>query len=399
MADASVASFLAGLREYDLLTPAQWQQLGDVPEDFQTLARALTCRQWLTEYQVNEIKGGRAAELTWGPYVVLDRLGDGGTGRLFKARHRFRERLAAVKVLREDLFSPSDQAGPLLDRFRREPRALAALLAHPHVVDVFDAGQQRGRWFLAMAYLEGTDLQTLVQAQGPLPIGRACSYTWQAALGLQHLHEHHMVHRDIKPGNLLVNAADGQVKILDLGLVRVLQGGRAHETTWELPCAGVQMGTPAYMAPEQAADPHQVDIRADVYSLGRTLCFLLRGQVPDPSEGAEVVAQLRPEVPAALRGVLRRMTAARPQDRYAAPAQVAAALARFCDLPPGPGHRVAATASGQPARASGPQTASVIGASRSGRPIWRSPWMTLVLLACLLLLGLELLAALAWLLG
>jgi hypothetical protein len=189
-----------------------------------------------------------------------------------------------------------------------------------------------------MEYVEGTDLDRLVKQAGPLAIEKACAYLRQAALGLQHAHERGLVHRDVKPANLLLSGKE-VVKVLDLGLARVHQAMTESRFSRGLTAEGTILGTPDYMAPEQLEDPHQVDIRADIYSLGCALYYLLSGQVPFPNcalfqkllkiQQAEPtpIETLRPDVPASLAMVLRRMMAKDRDSRYQTPGEVAQALA------------------------------------------------------------------------
>src|SRR5207302_5038885 len=163
----------------------------------------------------------------------------------------------------------------ILERFQRETRLLAEL-RHPHIVQAYDAGLAGDVWFLAMELLEGIDLAGLVHQRGRLPVGLACEYIRQAALGLQHAHQRGLVHRDIKPSNLFLTAEG--VKLLDLGLARPQAAGAQGELTQN----NSVMGTPDYLAPEQAVDPRKAGARSDLYSLGCTLYFLLTGQPPFP---------------------------------------------------------------------------------------------------------------------
>jgi WD40 repeat protein/tRNA A-37 threonylcarbamoyl transferase component Bud32 len=273
------------------------------------------------------------AELADHPrYRVLGVLGSGGMGTVYRAEHRLMERRVALKVIRRGLLDNPEA----VERFRREVKA-AARLAHPNIVTAYDAERAGDMHFLVMEYVEGISLDELVRARGRLPAAEACDYVRQAALGLQHAHECGMVHRDVKPANLILTVA-GQVKVLDLGLARLVrEGGPAGTAT----AAGLVVGTPDYMAPEQVADSHAADIRADVYSLGCTLYHLLAGHPPFP-EGSPVekllahqqrrpraLHEFRDDVPRGLEPVLDRMLAKDPAQRFPTPAAVAAALEPF----------------------------------------------------------------------
>jgi serine/threonine-protein kinase len=334
---AELIQTLSGLR---LLDAAQLDKLqravqGHSPEP-RTVARELLKHDWLTPFQVNQVLQGKGAELMLGPYVLLERLGEGGMGHVFKARHQLMNRIVAIKIIRKELLAHGDA----VERFRREIR-LAAQLDHPNLVRAYDAAQVGDTHFLVMEYAEGTDLQRLVQKSGPLPVVQACIYIRQAALGLQHAHERGLVHRDVKPSNLQMTGQGTMVKILDMGLARTQEPDAPRA---ELTQARSVMGTPDYIAPEQIADPRRVDSRADIYSLGCTFYFLLTGRPPFPEGTWEeklvcqrkvepfAVEQVRPDVPPALGAVLRRMMAKRPEERYSTPAAVADALMPFCGM-------------------------------------------------------------------
>jgi serine/threonine-protein kinase len=343
MATVSPADLLAALGRLPLLVGPGAEELPRLAAAFpapRDLARELVQRSLLTPFQANQLLTGRGDELVVGPYVLLERIGQGGMGQVFKARHTLMHRLVALKLIRrERLGDPSAVA-----RFHREIRA-AAKLSHPNIVIAHDAGQAGDAHYLVMELVEGPDLSKLVRQSGPLPVALACEVARQAAVGLQYAHEQGLVHRDIKPSNLVLAAAPGgagpgTVKVLDLGLARLVGGDGPAAT--ELTRDGALMGTPAYLAPEQADDARAADARADVYALGSTLYYLLTGRPPLP-EGSltqkllalqqsepEPVESLRPEVPAALGAVLRRMMAKRPADRFQTPAEAAAALAPFC---------------------------------------------------------------------
>src|SRR6516162_7600239 len=270
-------------------------------------------------------------------YRVVRLLGEGGMGSVYEAEQIAMQRRVALKVIRG-----AGTASPaVLERFRREVRA-AARLSHPNIVTAYDAETAGELHFLVMEYVKGISLAWLVKERGPLPIDEACDYVRQAALGLQHAHEEGVVHRDIKPDNL-IRCSDGTVKILDFGLAALTaeRGGGLTE-------ANVVMGTPDYMAPEQAEDSHRADIRADLYSLGCTLYFLLTGMPPYPAATPllKVLAhrdrpvpslrRARPDVPQDLAAVVECLLAKSPEDRYQTPRELAAALKPFTRPVPKP---------------------------------------------------------------
>jgi serine/threonine-protein kinase len=276
-------------------------------------------------------------------------------GIVWKARHREHDRIVALKIIRKDrLNNPNAVA-----RFRREARA-AARLSHPNIVLLFDSDQEGDAHYLAMEYVPGLTLQEVLDKDGPLPVGVVCDYIRQAALGLQHAYEQGMVHRDIKPSNLMVafpvsarhephdgnSSGDpplpleqGIVKILDMGVARLQHlHDPPEETITTLTQSGTVLGTPDYVAPEQLENPHSADIRADLYSLGCTAYELLCGKVPFSGgtliqkldrqrwEVPPSVEQLRPEVPAEVSAVVRRLMAKSPDDRFQTPGELAEAL-------------------------------------------------------------------------
>jgi serine/threonine protein kinase/tetratricopeptide (TPR) repeat protein len=263
-------------------------------------------------------------------YRLMRLLGSGGMGSVYLAEHRVLGRRVALKVINPELLSDPNA----LERFRSEARA-AACLSHPNVVTVYDAETAGDGHFLVMEYVAGTDLARLVAKCGPLPVEAACDYVAQAALGLEHAHRHGMVHRDITPRNLMLTD-DGAVKVLDFGLAYFVSEAK----TGDRPAMqNVLLGSIDYMAPEQAADPHSADIRADVYSLGCTLYFLLAGQPPFPQgdlaekirshaqRSPSALVEARGDLPPELPQVLERMLAKSPAERYQSPGEVVAALA------------------------------------------------------------------------
>lgn len=288
----------------------------------------------------SSIHGDIPPELAEHPrYEIVRLIGKGGMGDVYEAVHRKMERRVALKVINRDLF----QKAEAVNRFHREVKA-AAQLSHSNIVTAFDADQADAFHFMVMEFVDGVDLAQIVKDHGAMPVGDACDYIRQAAMGLQHAHERGMVHRDIKPHNLMVTA-DGTIKILDFGLASLtpeaLPNSSFNEARSDLTAAGAIMGTPDFISPEQANDARQVDIRSDIYSLGATLYYLLSGQVPfdDGSvmhklkSHAEVepvaLTSLRDDLPGELVGIVTRMMAKAPNERYLTPREVAEALESF----------------------------------------------------------------------
>jgi serine/threonine protein kinase len=398
-ATLSVMDLLDALRQNQLLGSGRLEELArglaTPPPEPRTLAGDLVRRGWLTAYQVEQLFQGRGPQLVLGPYLLLERLGEGGMGTVYKARHRSMERVVALKIIRPERLAQGDA----LQRFQREIRALAQL-AHANIVTAYHADCAGDTSFLVMEYVEGTDLYRLVEASGPLAVPLACDFIRQAALGLQHACERGLVHRDVKPSNLLLAQDRAVIKLLDLGLARHETAGVSATVPGELTREGVMLGTPDYMAPEQAVDPRQADIRADIYSLGCTLYYLLVARPPFP-EGTLTqkllwhqhadpppVEDLRPGLPAGLAAVIRKMMAKRAEDRYQTPAEAAAALAPF--LTPQPEEtaadlRKAATVSSARKAASPPPPPPKLAPGRRGRGVSARVVTGLALL--LLLLG------------
>jgi hypothetical protein len=332
----SVADFLKAAQQSRLLVAAQivpLQQGGF--SDATALAGHLVSLGSLTSLQAEFLLKGRGTDLVMGPYLLMDRLGQGWSSYVFRARHTLLNRVVALKVIRKELIA---ELGPDLGRrFFQEMQAIGRM-SHRNVVAAYDAGPIGDTFFLAMEYVEGMDLASVVARDGPLDAGKACAYIREAALGLQHAHDCGLVHRDLKPSNLLLcDGPRATVKILDLGLARLhlTETGRSQS---HLTCGGDLLGTPDYMAPEQAEDPHQADVRADIYSLGCTLHFLLTGQ--PPFAGGSIMQKLKrhreeepprleaaqPTIPPVVAQVVRRCLAKRPEDRFGTPAELALAL-------------------------------------------------------------------------
>ena len=307
------------------------------PLTAEQLAQEMHRRGLLTKFQAHAVYQGKTRGLVVGNYVVLDKVGQGGMGYVYKAQHRKMKRVVALKVLP----SGATKSAQSIGRFQREVEA-AAKLTHPNIVTAYDADEAHGVRFLVMEYVEGKDLHSAVQNQGPLAVAVAVDCVLQAAGGLEYAHGLGVIHRDIKPANLMWDR-EGKVKILDMGLARVEALGAAEPG---LSHSGQFLGTPDYMAPEQALDAHRADARADVYSLGCTLYYLLTGRAP---YGGQSIAQQfiahrehpipslraqRPDVPERLDAVFRKMIAKRPEDRQQSMGEVIAEMQQ-CELPQG----------------------------------------------------------------
>ena len=335
--------------------------------DARTYARALVEANVLTTFQAKAIYDARIKGLTFGEYIILDQLGKGGMGIVYRAKHRRMDRLVAIKVLPRFAMATKGLVG----RFYREVKT-AGKLMHPNIVAALDASEDDGLHYLVMEYVEGQDLGKLLRESGPLELNHAVNCVIQAAKGLQYAHEQGVIHRDIKPANLLLDG-NGVVKILDMGLARVtgavsdgLGDSRsaasptsagdtnavsavAEPPAWEedttaadeqtrLTKAGEVMGTLDYMSPEQFTDSRSVDARGDIYSLGCTLYRLLTNQRPFPADTVGAVFDahhhapipslraVRPDIPEHLETVFQRLLAKDPDQRPSSMSEVIQAL-------------------------------------------------------------------------
>ncbi len=301
------------------------------------LGEALVRAGLLTSYQVHRVLAGTTHGLVLGNYRVLERLGAGGMGVVFLAEHYLLMRRVAIKVL------PVEEECPawLRQRFFVEMRVLADL-HHPNIVTAYDAGElpsaggdQPALNYLVMELVSGGDLEKYVVDHGPRPIPQACDWVRQAACGLQEAHDLHLIHRDVKPSNLLLSA-QGQVKLVDFGLVRQFSNPLTDPRSL--------LGSIQFMAPEQSHDPSAVGVPADIYGLGATLFWLLTGETPyplAPSVAASLrllqqtrprrLRTLRPDAPEELEALLERMLDRDPLRRPAMPLAIVNALLPFAD--------------------------------------------------------------------
>ncbi len=339
-APATVPEFIeivrkSGLVGDDKLRPEidRWGTDVAAPTTPEQAATQLLNSGVITRFQARQFKLGRYKRFTIaGKYRLLELLGVGGMGAVYLCEHVFMKRLVAIKVLPvEKLADPSN-----LERFYREARAVAAL-DHPNIVRAYDIDKADNLHFLVMEYVDGTSLQEIVARYGPVDATRAAHYIAQAAVGMHHGHLLSLVHRDIKPGNLLLDRT-GVIKLLDMGLARFFNDKDDNLTArFDDNCV---LGTADYLAPEQAIS-NVVDIRADIYALGGTFYFMLTGQSPVP-EGTvaaklvfhqtsepKSVTDFRSDVPPGMLAVLKKMMKKKPEERYQTPLEVAEALAEW----------------------------------------------------------------------
>ena len=367
------------LTRYQMLSPSHLETLARESGKYTSaseITEDLVQRGWLTKYQQSHILSGQGDKLILGPYRLVEPLGEGGMGMVVKGWHPRLDRYAAIKVIRPQVLATKPE---IITRFHREAKAIAQL-HHPNLVMLYDADEVNGTHYIAMEFVDGPTLEKMVRQNGPMAIKQSCDYMRQAALGLQHAAECGLVHRDIKPSNILVtvkssshskrsstqlkrpalvtvrdrdlalessvigrtDSAWGVIKILDMGLAR-LQESLEEETDPGTPLtrAGALLGTPDFIAPEQARDARTVDIRADLYSLGCTFYYILTGRPPFPggndvqklikhqTERPVPVEELRPHVPTLVTNIVERLMAKKVEDRFQTPQELAEVLADY----------------------------------------------------------------------
>ncbi|HKI37520.1 MAG TPA: serine/threonine-protein kinase [Gemmataceae bacterium] len=351
MEPQSVESACNLLAKSGLLTPAQvrpllqrWRAESRTPDDLVGFRSWLVASGYVTEYQAGLVMRGKVDHFFFGPYKILERVGKGRMAGVYKALHTLGQPVA-IKVL-----PPSRARDPqLLARFQREAR-LAMKLNHPCLVRSLEVGEIDGLHYIVMEYLDGETAEDVIRRRGQLPPDEAVRIVYLALLGLQHICEQGMIHRDLKPGNLMLvgstpaSTRKAAVKIMDIGLGKALfdeESATSPGGNFELTNEGSLLGTPDYMAPEQARSVQTADIRADIYSLGCTLYHALAGQVPFPetnlvrllmrhaSESPRPLPALNRAVSEGLQLVVASMMAKDPARRYPTPKQAAQALQPF----------------------------------------------------------------------
>lgn len=305
---------------------------GEVPEDTVQLAEMLVATGLITDWQASHLVIGRSKGFFLGKYKLIRHLGTGGMATVYLAEHNVMNKRHAIKVLpKERLEKPG-----ALNRFRAEART-AAMLDHPNIVRTLDIDEIGGRHFIVMEYIDGTDLEHVTRKQGQLPFGRAVDYLRQATVGLQHAHERGVLHRDVKPLNMLITR-DGVLKVSDLGLARLRHDFDANAAEQQ---AASVVGTADYMAPEQARNSNTIDGRADLYALGCTLYFMLTGSPPytggslaerlaqQQMDPAPKVLEKRPDTPPDLVAIYERLMEKQPADRFQTASDLLLAIDRF----------------------------------------------------------------------
>lgn len=308
------------LSEEDIASIRQTLSEKGLEQTPQNLVRIAIQLGKMTLFQGKLLLSKDSKSLTLGAYLILDKIGQGGMGSVYKAKHKSMERVVAIKVLRRQ----ATLSGDSIKRFQREVLA-AGKLIHPNIVTAFDAGEQNGVHYLVMEFVGGEDLKSLVDRKGALPISEAVDYILQASKALQYAHQKQIIHRDIKPANLLLDQS-GTVKVLDMGLARIMKEAE-DDQQHSLTADGAVMGTVDYLPPEQSFDTKSADERSDIYSLGCTLFTLLTGR--PVYEGNTLVQKILahresevpslksfcPAVPDALDGLFQSMVAKNPDSR------------------------------------------------------------------------------------
>jgi serine/threonine-protein kinase len=320
------------------------EHAGKLPTDPVELAKALQSQKIVTRWHCEKLLQGKYKGFFLGKHKLLGHIGSGGMSSVYLAEHMKMHDLRAIKVLPQSRLGKSSY----LARFQQEAKAIASL-NHPNVVRAHDIDNQGDTHYIVMEYVDGDDLQTIVKKKGPLPFDKVANYMAQAAHGLQHAHDVGLIHRDVKPANILINSA-GKVKILDLGLALFADEAQASLT---IDFNDKVLGTADYLAPEQALNSHKVDHRADLYGLGCTMYFMLTGHPPFPDgtiaqriakhqkEMPKEIRKIRPECPGELEGICWKLMQKDPKFRYASAAQTAevleAWLAKYKKLAPAGG--------------------------------------------------------------
>ena len=348
---SSVEKFVDDLKQSQLADPDQiesWCLDSDFEApDATSLAATLVLKQHLSPFQASQLLDGNPQGVLLGNHKLIEPLGRGGMGIVFKAEHITLHRLDALKVLKQDL--TGDQRA--VSRFLREAQLLAAM-SHDNIVRVHDLGQDDQLYYIVMEYVPGGSLKERMGEAARLGVEESLGMILQVALALDHAHQHGIIHRDVKPSNILVTP-DGQAKLSDLGRARAFDETLgSSKTASNLTLAGTFMGTVDYMSPEQAEDPRKADIRSDLYALGCTLYECLSGEVPYAARNRAAQLMLAraghvrrintvdESIPEAVAELTHRLMARLPEERYQTPREaieaIEACLSQSSPTPPGP---------------------------------------------------------------
>src|SRR4051812_4352936 len=338
MATLSTEGFLDYVERSDLVDAVTLQSAleelkaahgGELPADADVIANKLIEKKLLTSWQVERLMEKKYRAFFLGKYRILKLIGSGGMSTVYLAEHKLMHRQRAIKVLPKRKVNDSSY----LARFHLEAQATAQL-DHPNIVRCYDVDNEGDTHYIVMEFIEGKDLNTIVKQEGPLPLELACNYIAQSAEGLYHAHQNGLIHRDVKPANLLVDSK-GIVKILDLGLALFSDNERASLTVEHNENV---LGTADYLAPEQAVNSHKVDHKADIYGLGCSLYFVLTGHPPFPdgtlaqriakhqTQSPDDIRKDRPDCPRDLADICVKMMQKRAEKRYGNMREVADAL-------------------------------------------------------------------------
>ena len=335
-----------------------------IPAEPEPLAEDLVKANLLSNWQMDQILKGKYRGFRLGKYALQNHIGTGGMSTVYLSEHPIMRRPVAIKVLPKSRVSKSSY----LERFELEARAVATL-DHPNIVRAYDIDNDGDTHYIVMEYVEGMDLQRMVEQNGPLSYDQAADYIAQAASGLQHAHELGVVHRDVKPANCLVDPS-GTLKLLDMGLVKFAKDDQSLSAVHK----DSVVGTADYLAPEQAVNSSEVDARADIYGLGGTLYFLLTGHPPFPDgtlterllkhqkEEPASIFSVRADAPAALVDICRRMLVKNKDKRIQSAAIVEQELR---------GWLAGRTGSGNEPATSGLGRLSAYGKPKSGSNRWQ----------------------------
>lgn len=346
MPDISSEKFLRMVAKSGLVDPEKVDKIeerirektgGELPKDPEKVARVFKKQGLITDWHSEKLMGGKYKGFFLGKYKLLGHIGTGGMSSVYLAEHTRMHDRRAIKVLPKARVKDATY----LARFQLEAKAIASL-NHPNIVLAYDIDNEGDVHYIVMEYVDGLDLQVLVKNDGPVDPSTAADWVAQAARGLEHAHTNGVIHRDVKPANLLIDST-GVIRLLDMGLALVTVGDDESLTVANNENV---LGTADYLAPEQALNSHKVDHRADIYGLGCTLYFLLTGKPPfsdgtlaqriakHQTEMPESIRKVRPDVPGELEGICVKMMQKEPEYRYQTAGDVAEVLERFAALVP-----------------------------------------------------------------